>query len=92
MSPFQLLLRSRKFLLAVLDAAMATVSILLTWFFAPEKVEQVMLLIGIWQPVIVAVIIGIALEDAAEKRAEVTHIFEGEPDEITEERLNSVVG
>jgi len=53
-NPFSLLLRSRKFWLAVLDALVSTISIVLTWFLAPERVEQAMILVGVWQPVIVA--------------------------------------
>ena len=66
------LLHSRKFWLAVLDAAVASLTIVLTWFLAPEKVEQALILVGIWQPVFVAVIVGIAVEDAAEKGANTT--------------------
>lgn len=68
-NPFAGLLRSRKFLLAVLDAVFASLAIVATWFLSPEKVDQMLILVGIWQPVFVAVILGIAHEDAAEKRA-----------------------
>jgi len=68
MFPFGKLFYSRKFLLLMLDTA---VSLLLwgagMWF--PESVENVNELILIMQPVFIAVITGIAIEDAAEKRA-----------------------
>lgn len=63
----QNLLRSRKFWLAVLDAFVSTLSLVLAWYFSPDKVQQVMALVGLWQPVIIAVIIGITVEDAAAK-------------------------
>ena len=36
----------------------------LTWFLAPDKVTQVLTLIGMWQPVIAIVIASYAYEDA----------------------------
>ena len=68
MSPFLLLLRSRKFLLLVLDTAIS----LILYFvgkYLPVAFEDVELVIGLLQPVFVAIILAIALEDAAEKRA-----------------------
>ena len=56
------LFRSRKFLLMLLDAA---ISLSLLFFGDFPNVGEI---IGIMQPVFVAVIAGIALEDAAEKR------------------------
>jgi hypothetical protein len=67
MNPFQSLLKSRKFLLLVLDTAIS----LILWaagLFLPQYAEQVNQLILILQPVIIAVITGIAIEDAAAKR------------------------
>ena len=60
-NPFSLLLKSRKFWLMVLDAV---VSLLLLFFADFPNIEAV---IGIMQPVFVAVIVGIAVEDAALK-------------------------
>lgn len=61
------LLKSRKFWLAVLDAVLATLAISLGWFFAPDKVEEIMKLVLIWQPVIILVIISYTVEDSVAK-------------------------
>lgn len=65
---------SRKFKAAVLDAFFATLTIVLTWFLAPDKVSQALILIGIWQPVIVAYVLGTAWEDAQAKVGSVSGI------------------
>ena len=65
----QTLLRSRKFWLMVLDVVISTITYFVTAYAAPEIAEQIIWVIGAWQPVIVALIIGIAVEDAAEKGA-----------------------
>jgi hypothetical protein len=59
------LFHSRKFLVAIMDAFLATLAIALTWWLSPENVKQALVLVGIWQPVFVAVIYGITTEDAA---------------------------
>lgn len=62
------LLHSRKFWMSILDTIIS-----LTLFFVgkydPVHTEDVKFLIGALQPVFVMVIAGIAIEDAAEKRA-----------------------
>ena len=58
---FKSLLKSRKFLLMIVDVV---VSLALLYFSNFPNVE---VLVGILQPVVVAVIVGIAVEDAAEK-------------------------
>lgn len=63
MNPFAALVKSRKFWLAALDAAVSTLSIVLAWWLSPDKVTQVLTLIGIWQPVFIVVIGAIAYED-----------------------------
>lgn len=63
LQPFLKLLYSRKFLLMVLDTV---VSIVLHFFADVPNVE---FLIGAIQPVFVALIVAIAVEDAAEKSA-----------------------
>lgn len=63
----QSLFLSRKFKAAVLDAFFATLTIVLTWFLAPDKVSQALILIGIWQPVVVAYVLGTAYEDGQAK-------------------------
>jgi len=62
------LLKSRKFLLLVLD----TVIGLVTYFvgkYAGASSEDVLTAIGLLQPVFVALIIGIAVEDSAALKA-----------------------
>ena len=61
------LLKSRKFWLMISDVAISNITYFVTMFVAPEKAEMALWLIGSWQPVIVAVIIGITAEDAATK-------------------------
>ena len=63
------LLRSRKFWLMILDVVISTITYFVTAYVSPEIAEQIIWVIGAWQPVIVALIIGIAVEDAAEKGA-----------------------
>jgi hypothetical protein len=63
------LMASSRFWTAVLDAVAATLAIVLTWFFAPDKVTQMLALVAIWQPVILAVIIGTWKEDVAKAEA-----------------------
>ena len=53
----------------MLDAFVASTALVLTWFLSPDKVASALALIGIWQPVLIAVIIGIATEDAANVKA-----------------------
>lgn len=69
MSPFQKLIKSRKFWLMVLDVLISTVAYFVTIYTKPEVAEQIIWVIGTWQPVIVALILGIAHEDAAEKNS-----------------------
>jgi uncharacterized membrane protein len=79
MNPFKALLRSRKFWLAVMDAAVSTLAIVLAWWLSPDKVTQVLTLIGLWQPVVIVVIGAIAYEDgkAFDNQA---HLSQYEPD------------
>lgn len=65
----QALLRSRKFWLMILDVVISTITYFVTAYVVPEIAEQIIWVIGAWQPVIVALIIGIAVEDAAVKGA-----------------------
>ena len=66
------LIHSSKFWAAVLDAFAATLAIVLTWFLAPEKVAEMLALVAIWQPVVLAVIVGNWKEDVAKYEAEAT--------------------
>jgi len=61
------LLKSRKFWLMILDVVISTITYFVTAYVAPEIAEQIIWVIGAWQPVIVALIVGIAVEDAAVK-------------------------
>lgn len=67
LNPFQKLVKSRKFWLMILDVLISTVTYFVTIYVNPKVAEQIIWVIGAWQPVIVALIIGIAHEDAAEK-------------------------
>ena len=66
MSPFQALLKSRKFWLLVLDSVVSLVLFIVA-HVAPDFEEAAKQLIAILQPVFVAVIVGIFVEDAAQK-------------------------
>jgi len=65
----QALLKSRKFWLMILDVVISTITYFVTAYVAPDIAEQIIWVIGAWQPVIVALIVGIAVEDAAVKGA-----------------------
>jgi len=69
MNPFVGLLRSRKFWLLILDTVVSLLTLAITQFAAPDAIEFVLVVIGTVQPVFVAVIVGIFVEDAAAKRA-----------------------
>lgn len=60
-------LHSAKFWTAIVDALIATISFLITIFLKPDAVQEVLIVIGIWQPVVMLVIKGWTDEDAAEK-------------------------
>ena len=66
-SPFAALRRSRKFLLLVLDTVVSVAALLIGQFIAPEAGELILSLVALIQPVFIAIIIGIAVEDAASK-------------------------
>jgi hypothetical protein len=62
-----MILKSRKFWLAVFDVLISTATYFVTQYVAPEIGKNILWLIGAWQPVIVSLIVGIAVEDAASK-------------------------
>ncbi len=66
MSPFQKLLQSRKFLIAVLDLVVGLVGFVVARF-APAYAEDIKELIVMVQPVVLLLIGAIAIEDAAAK-------------------------
>lgn len=61
--------KSRKFRILVFDTVLSTLTLSLTLFLAPEYAEKVLQFIGILQPLAFAVVVGIAVEDAAAKKA-----------------------
>ena len=67
MSPFKLLLQSRKFWLLILDVVISTV-LFAVGYFAPQAEEVVKFFVVTYQPVFVFLIVSIAVEDAAAKR------------------------
>jgi ABC-type uncharacterized transport system permease subunit len=69
MNPFQILIRSRKFWLMILDVVISTVTYFLGTLADPAVAEKILWLIAAWQPVIVTVIGSIAYEDAANMAA-----------------------
>jgi hypothetical protein len=42
--------------LLIVDVTVGTASVVMTWVLAPEVVDKVMIVVGLWQPVIVYVI------------------------------------
>lgn len=59
--------KSRKFRTMVGDALLSLAAILLTRFLSPDDLNFAMSIVAALQPVIIAVIIGWAWEDASEK-------------------------
>ena len=63
------LFRSRKFLTMLLDVVVGLVAYFIAKYAAEDIANDVMMVIGLMQPVVLAVIAGWAIEDAAAKRA-----------------------
>ena len=68
MSPFQKLLKSRKFLIAVFDVVVSSAVYFVAKYAVPSVAEDVMFLIAAYQPVVLILIGGIAYEDGQAKR------------------------
>ena len=51
----------------IVDIVVSTTTFFVTKYVSPELAENILWLLGAWQPVIIAVIVGIAIEDAAVK-------------------------
>ena len=66
MEPIKALFKSRKFWLLILDGVVS-LALLVIGSFAPNFEELAHQLIAILQPIFVAVIVGIFVEDAAAK-------------------------
>jgi hypothetical protein len=63
------LFKSRKFWIMVFDVVISTATYFITQYAAPELGKDIIWVIGAWQPVIYALIGGIATEDAAAMEA-----------------------
>jgi len=61
--------KSRKFWLAVTDVVISTVTYFVGKYLGPPVSEDILFLIGAWQPVIAILIASIAYEDAARANA-----------------------
>ena len=59
------LLKSRKFWIMIVDVFISTATYFVNRFVSPQTANDVIWLIAAWQPVVYAVIAGIATEDAA---------------------------
>lgn len=66
-SPFVSLLHSRKFLILLADTVFSAATLLITNHVAPDAATEVLALLALLQPVVYAVVAGIAREDAAAK-------------------------
>jgi len=66
-NPIKSLLRSRKFLIAVLDVFVSSVLFFVGKYAEAMVFEDVQFLIGALQPVVIIIIAAIAFEDAAQK-------------------------
>ena len=69
MNPFVGLLRSRKFLLLVLDTVISFATFFIVKYAAPSFADDVLYVIGGLQPVFVVIIGAIAYEDGQAKKA-----------------------
>jgi len=68
MNAFENLMNSRKFWLLVLDTIISLILYFVGKYTAPEVNQDIEFLIMTLQPVFIAVIVGIFVEDAAVKR------------------------
>ena len=69
MNPFVSLLKSRKFLLAILDVVVSMATYFITKYAAPALADDVLFVLGGLQPVFVTIIAAIAYEDGQAKKA-----------------------
>jgi len=67
MSVFSSLARSRKFWIMLLDLVVSIIGYFTAKYINPATAKDVLFLVGAFQPAILFVIGGIALEDAAQK-------------------------
>ena len=59
--------KSRKFWLMILDVVVSLSTYFVAKYVNPDTAKDVLYVVGLLQPVFVSVIIGIAMEDSAEK-------------------------
>lgn len=63
------LFKSRKFLLLLLDTLCSAIALVGGWYLVPTQLDKVTAIVALVQPVFVAVIVGITIEDAAAYKA-----------------------
>ncbi len=61
--------QSRKFLTMLVDAVVSIAGIVLAWYLTPDRVTQVMTVVGVIQPVVIAYIASVTAEDSAKLKA-----------------------
>lgn len=64
-----MLFKSRKFYLMLVDVLVSLAGYFIGRYVSPDAAKDALFVIGALQPVVIAVIVGIAVEDAAQKRA-----------------------
>ena len=67
-NPFAGLLHSRKFWTLILDTVVSSVILFGGWYLSPQYLDRVVAVIGIYQPVFIALILAITAEDNAERK------------------------
>ena len=67
-NPIKGLLVSRKFLALILDTVISTVILVGGWYLSPQYLDRVVVVIGIYQPVFIALIAAITAEDNAQRK------------------------
>ena len=81
------MLHSRKFWLMIADLVFSVAIYFIAKYVNPLLAEDILWLIAMIQPVIISVIAGIALEDAAEKSQQLVFYQDAEPDCIEDETI-----
>ena len=67
-NPFAGLLHSRKVWTLILDTVVSSVILFGGWYLSPQYLDRVVAVIGIYQPVFIALILAITAEDNAERK------------------------
>ncbi len=62
---FSDLFQSRKFWMAILDATISTLAVVLTLFLKPEAVDKILGVVAMWQPVMLLVIGSMTVQNVA---------------------------